>query len=295
VTDRVADVGTFDFALDNSTGNLGGLLGYYSPDKAGGLGSLIGTKVRVKILYSGTYYYKFFGKISKVTPITGMYKERYVAVQAVDYMNELLVHNMLLVPVQTGKRGNELLTTVVANLPTPPQATSYATGPDIFAYALHDIQDENTSAMSACQSIDQSGLSYTFVTGNSGSLYGSDLLTDGGMEVWTDPNTLTNWTLTGAGATLTQDNTFKYAGSWSAKIVSAAVNGYIQQTFTTLTAGQRYMLSGWIKTGTSTAQIAVRSSSTVSYTHTTNAGVTEYFSEEFIARSEEHTSELQSR
>jgi hypothetical protein len=283
VTDRVADVGTFDFALDNSTGNLGGVLGYYSPDNPSRMsGWAIGTKVRVKILYSGTYYYKFFGKIAKITPIAGLYKERYVAVQAVDYMNELLVHNMLLVPVQTGKRGNELLTTVVANLPTPPQATSYATGPDIFAYALHDIQDENTSAMSAMQSVDQSGLSYTFVTGGNPT-YGAEISTDGGLEVWTDPNTLTNWTFTGAGATLTQDNTYKYAGNWSAKIVAAAATGQIFQTIPTLTASTRYRLQGWIKTGANTGNISVRTGAVVSYWHVTATGTTEFFSDEFVA------------
>jgi hypothetical protein len=167
VNDRVADVGTLDFALDNSVGNIGGLLGYWSPDNANCRATWgTGTLVRLKIVYSGTNYYKFYGKVASITPAWGMYKERIVAVQAVDYMNELLVHNMKLVAVQTGKRGNELLGTIVANLPTAPLATSYATGPDIFAYALHDIQDENTSAMSAVQSIDQSGLSYTAVIGD---------------------------------------------------------------------------------------------------------------------------------
>jgi hypothetical protein len=285
VTDRVADVGTFDFALDNSVGNLGGVLGYYSPDNTNCMsGWALGTKVRVKILYSGTYYYKLFGKISKITPITGMYKERYVAVQAVDYMNEMLVHNMLLVPVQTGKRGNELLTTVVANLPTPPQATSYATGPDIFAYALHDIQDESTSAMSAMQSVDQSGLSYTFVTGNSGPTYGAEISTDGGMETWTDATHLTNWTLTGAGATLAQETVTKYAGTYSAKITTAGALCTIYGSIPVLTAGVRYRLQGWISTGTQAASIKVQTTGTPNYTHTTTANTTEYFSnDEFVA------------
>lgn len=164
ITDRVAKVGTLTFALDNSIGNSGGKLGYYSPDNANvRAGFAIGTLIRLKITYSGTTYYKFYGKISDITPIPGQYKERYVAVQAVDYMNELLVHNMNKVAVQTNKRGEELLAAIVANLPTAPVATSYATGPDMFAYALHDIQDERSSGMNAVQRVDQSGLSYTFV------------------------------------------------------------------------------------------------------------------------------------
>ena len=175
LADRVADVGTLDFALDNSAGNSGGKLGYYSPDHANlrtGFG--IGMKTRLKVIYGGETYYKFYGKVTSAPPLPGQYRERYTSVQAVDFMNELLVHNMALVPVQTGKKGNELLATIVANLPTAPLATSYAAGPDTFAYALHDIQDENTSGMEAAQRVDQSGLSFTFVKGD---LTGGETLT----------------------------------------------------------------------------------------------------------------------
>jgi len=164
ITDRVAKVGTLSFALDNSIANSGGLLGYYSPDNSNlrtGFG--LGTLTRWKITYSGVTRYKFYGKISDIKPLAGQYKERYVSVTCVDYMNELLVHNMNKVVVQTNKRGDQLLATIVANLPVAPLATSYALGPDYFAYALHDIQDERASGMSAAQRVDQSGLSYTFV------------------------------------------------------------------------------------------------------------------------------------
>lgn len=167
ITDRVAKVGTLSFALDNSIGNSGATLGYYSPDHASvraGFG--LGTLTRLKITYSGTTYYKFYGKISDLTPIAGAYKERYVSVQCVDYMNELLVHNTDKIDVQINKTGDQLLATIVANLPTAPLAHSYAAGPDTFAYSLHDIQDERTSAMNAVQRVDQSGLSFTFVTGD---------------------------------------------------------------------------------------------------------------------------------
>lgn len=175
ITSRVAKVGTLSFALDNSASNSAGTVGYYSPDHAScrsGFG--LGTKVRLSIVYSGTTYYKFYGKISDITPLPFVLKERLVSVLCVDYMNELLVHNMSKVAVQTAKRGDQLLGTIVANLPTAPLATSYATGPDNFAYALHDIQDERTSAMNAAQRVDQSGLSYTFVTGGTA---GGEILT----------------------------------------------------------------------------------------------------------------------
>jgi hypothetical protein len=188
-TDRVAKPGSLSFAMDNSATNSGGLLGYYSVDNANcrpGFG--VGTEVFLEycnvfdtlddedsaaitdednnILGVDAGHGKFFGKISDVTPLFGEYKERYVSVMCVDYMNEFLVHNMKKVAVQTNKTSDQLIATIVGNLPTPPRATSYAVGPDTFAYALHDIQDERTSGMAAVQRVDQSGLSYTFISGD---------------------------------------------------------------------------------------------------------------------------------
>jgi hypothetical protein len=167
ITDRVAKVGTFSFLLDNSARNSGGVVGYYSPDNASCRSNFgLGIYTRFKIAYGGTTNYKFYGKLSDISPTFGLYKERQVAVQCVDYMNELLVHNLNKIKVQTNKRGNELLGTIVANLPTAPLVANYATGPDIFAYSLHDVKDETTSAMQAAQKVNQSGLSYLFTTGD---------------------------------------------------------------------------------------------------------------------------------
>jgi hypothetical protein len=200
ITDRVAGVGTFSFTLDNSIGNSAATVGYYSPDHASvrpGFG--IGTEVRLKIFEMQLYEdgaaiedddgaaiedddgnailsdggwcpfdegeEKFYGKISDITPIPGLFEELTTSVQCVDFMNELLVHYVDKIDVQLGKTGNQLLGIIVANLPTPPPASFYATGPDVFAFSFHDIQDERTSAMNAVQRVDQSGLSFTFITG----------------------------------------------------------------------------------------------------------------------------------
>lgn len=218
--DRVADVGTMDWGMDNSIGNLGTALGYYSPDHANAMvGYDIGTKVRFAITYDGTAYYKFYGKIASLIPAFGQYRERIVSCQAVDYMNEFLVHNMSLVSVQSDKKGNELLGTIVANLPTAPLETSYATGPDIFPYALHDIQDENTSGMTAVQNVDNSGLSYTFVKGD---------LTGGETLVWQTRHTralsasVATFTDTMTGLTISR-NTQKIYGTVKGKGYPAQV------------------------------------------------------------------------
>lgn len=55
-------------------------------------------------------------------------------------------------------------------------------------------------------------------------LFIPDRLIDGGLETWTDANTLTNWTKTGTG-TLTQEDLEIQEGLYSAKLVSGAGSG----------------------------------------------------------------------
>jgi hypothetical protein len=74
------------------------------------------------------------------------------------------------------------------------------------------------------------------------------ILIDGGMEIWTDPNNLTNW---GKNCTLVQEAVNKYSGNWSAKL-SGAAWGSISQAIT-LTAGKVYKFSAWIKADTADA------------------------------------------
>jgi len=54
-----------------------------------------------------------------------------------------------------------------------------------------------------------------------------ELLVDGGLEIWTNLTTLTNWTLWGNGPSLVQENTIKKAGMYSAKLTNANGNSAI--------------------------------------------------------------------
>lgn len=167
-TDRQAQTGTLSFALDNSTANSGGKLGYYSPDNANcraGFG--IGTRLRFWLQDSGaTKRYKFHCKIVHIGPSFGIYRDRAVDVQAVDYMEYLAQTKLSLIPVQLGKRVDELIATVIAILAVAPQATSYAISPTTLAFAMHNDQDEKTTAMAAIQKLLQSDLGYLFVAGD---------------------------------------------------------------------------------------------------------------------------------
>ena len=86
---------------------------------------------------------------------------------------------------------------------------------------------------------------------------GTSILTDGDLEIWTDSSTLTNWTFVdlGSGATLTQESTEVYHGTYSAKLTADASGapGYIYQTHTGLTENDYYTISAAGKVGTCTS------------------------------------------
>jgi hypothetical protein len=167
-TDRVAGTGTLSLVLDNSAGNSGGLLGYYSPDNANlrsGFG--VGTRIRVTMTDSlSTLYYRFHGRIIAIDPEAGQYKGRGVSIQAVDYMDHMANTNLERLAVQIAERPDEVITTIVSSLPIAPLSTNYATGLETLAYALHVDRDEKTTAMNAAQKTMQSDLGYLFVSGD---------------------------------------------------------------------------------------------------------------------------------
>lgn len=116
--------------------------------------------------------------------------------------------------------------------------------------------------------------------------YGDEIITDGGMEEWTDVNDLTNWSETVAGDTTQETGAGnKYAGSYSAKLFNAGAIVGVAQSIT-LSAGVTYRLSGWVKAGVTNymcVEVHLSGSPWTSFVHNTPAGVTEYFSETFVA------------
>ncbi len=73
-------------------------------------------------------------------------------------------------------------------------------------------------------------------------------LTDGELDVWTDANTLTNWTL--SAGTLDREATTKYSGNFSAKLTGGGGNGVIIPTALTWNnkyRGRTFRLRAWCK------------------------------------------------
>ncbi len=171
---RAASIGVLKFALDNSTGNSGGLLGYYSPGHANARGGFdLGSKVRFNIYVGSMPYYKFIGRIVDIEPTAGQHGARLVQVTAEDFIGQMARHKLKRVAVQTNQRMDQLMATVVGNMTNAPEATSYATGPETFPYALHVEQDERTTALAVAQKGAQSDYGYVYEKGDGTLVYES--------------------------------------------------------------------------------------------------------------------------
>lgn len=165
-TDRVAMPGSLNVDLDNSIGNSGGLLGYYSPNHANKrTGWQIGAKIRIKLTDGSNTRY-WLRRITDIHPAAGQYKRRRVEVTAADYIGEMSERKVSGLTIQQNKHGGELLPLLVARLPFAPTATSYGTGVFRFPYAFHTEQDEGTYCLTVAQKIGQSDLSYIYVDGD---------------------------------------------------------------------------------------------------------------------------------
>jgi hypothetical protein len=165
-TERVAVPGQLQVEMDNSAGNSGAKLGYYSPDHANvQTGWRIGAKIRVKLVSGGNTRYWLY-RITDVKPVMGQYGPRRVEVTASDYMDEFSKRKVSGLDIALDKSGEQLLALLVASLPFPPTATSYATGAFAMPYAFANERDEDTYCLTVLQKISQSDLSYIYVDGD---------------------------------------------------------------------------------------------------------------------------------
>ena len=166
-SNRVASTGTMTFELDNSASNSAGLLGLYSPNNSNcKAGFELGIGVRLAITYGGTTYYKWRGILSSIEPVGGVKRDRVTQCIAVDYMDDAASSLLSQVALQIDKRSDEVFEAVYEELARPAPATSIGTGSSTFAYALDNVQDENTTVLSAFQTIAVSEVGYIYVKGD---------------------------------------------------------------------------------------------------------------------------------
>lgn len=171
---RTADEGVLRIAFDNSTGNSEGLAGLYSPDNANADICFVQNEpIRIRIVYNSITYYEWRGTISTIEPSAGIYGERITIVEAIDFMRYFYETDFVNVNIQTNKRDDELLTTLLAQLPYQPENTDFDTGNDQYSYAFHDEIEGTSHIISVIQKLMMSGLGKVFVRG--GTTYAETL------------------------------------------------------------------------------------------------------------------------
>ena len=184
-TNRTAGPGSCIFTMDNSEGNSGGLLGYYSPDHTNGRsGFELNVPVRVIVGHGfyygekkyGAFYYgndaiKFLGTLKDIDVLSGEKGPRITECVAKDFMWEMSKHKMSLLAVQEVRRSDLLIGDIVGNMGVSPAATSYSAGQETFNYGGDSLKDEKSTALAAAQKAVISELGYLYQKGDGTLVY----------------------------------------------------------------------------------------------------------------------------
>jgi len=169
INDRVGDIGTLSFSLNNSASNTAGLLGYYSPsnDNSFLTNTVTGIEVRLYFEYNGVRRYKFYGRVYKDgwQVIPGKYKERRVDVVVQNWMKRASDTELDLMGYALDKRFEEGVQLVLNNMDVRPQNTSFSTGTVTFP-TLFDVTRTNTKAIGEINKMVMSEMGFAFIAGD---------------------------------------------------------------------------------------------------------------------------------
>lgn len=160
--DRLADVGTLMFSLNNDPTNSAGVGGYYSPLHAACRpGFQDGITVRVNFAWAGTDWPRFYGKVAHIDPVPGVHASRLTRVVAYDLMNDLIEADLRNVTVQIGQTEAQLMTVLFAALPAAAQPVSLDldAGLDVSPFAF-DTLGEGEKAVTPLADLLLSSLGY---------------------------------------------------------------------------------------------------------------------------------------
>ena len=195
---RVGNIGTANFVLDNSEANSNNTKGYYSPDHLSVRHDFgLDTTIRISITEGATEHEEWEGRITRIIPIAGAYRERKTQIICEDWMADAARDSIRGITVQTSKRDDEIITTLLALASRLPAGTDLSVGDDTYTYALHDENSDTSSLMRVFQKLCMSGFGKIYLTGYSNLTYRSrsDLLLSGTPSAILD-NTMTGLTVT---------------------------------------------------------------------------------------------------
>jgi hypothetical protein len=115
----------------------------------------------------GRSFTRHVGRLDRVTPAPGVFERRTVRCVSVDWMDDAARAKISGIPVQLGKRADEIFEQLVAAVPFSPNAIQADESPDTYAYALDGAQDERSSVLSELSrlALSELGLVYTKADG----------------------------------------------------------------------------------------------------------------------------------
>jgi len=153
IKDRVSEVGTCSFDLNNSESNSAKLAGYYSPGHANArAGYDIGCPLRVRFTFEGLTRTKWYGRIYGIAVEPGTKLSRRTRVTAFDWMHQANKYTLKLPSYETNKRADEALLMFVKDVPVQPLSLSFDSGNTTFPIIFDNV-DYRTTAMAEFQKL----------------------------------------------------------------------------------------------------------------------------------------------
>lgn len=144
---RLAQLGKLNAALNNSVKNSAATKGYYSPEHSSCRdGFKQGAGIRVKYTYSGTTRIWWQGRIYNIDPDPELRGTNITKIEAYDWIFEAAKQFVSGLTVQTDKRGDQAITSVVGIMPLGkrPAEIDLDTGVETNSYMFDTERDERT-------------------------------------------------------------------------------------------------------------------------------------------------------
>jgi hypothetical protein len=146
---RIATAGTMEFTLDNSSGLFSPGTG--NPAYKLNVGAIIQFGTRAESPTPPSEYNKgFYGRISSISFKGETAETRRINITATDYMDYLATAKLVSPLVETNKRADEAITSILATLPIQPYATAFDPGNKTFT-SVKDTVTEDTTVFSEIQ------------------------------------------------------------------------------------------------------------------------------------------------
>jgi len=138
--DRLATPGEMSFDADNS----GGL---FDPDNASVLtGWALNTKVKMTVTYSGYSKIAFYGHVTDIQITDNSTTYSVASIAVLDWLDYAYRYTITQQSIETYKRGDQVVDTIVDAVGHTPQATEYATGDYEFEAAFDSMTVKTKAA-----------------------------------------------------------------------------------------------------------------------------------------------------